>query len=61
MTKEKNMDKFFACVLNLLNECDRHFEDANLKFATFMLSKLKSCTASLRLLDNAMKNNNCLS
>ena len=34
MTKEKSMDEFFACILNLVNECDRRFEDANLKGAT---------------------------
>ena len=61
MTKEKGMNEFFACVLNLVNECDRRFEDANLKVETYMLSRLKSCTASLQLLENAMKNNNCVS
>ena len=61
MTKEKSMNEFFACVLNLVNECDRRFEDANLKVETYMLSRLKSCTASLQLLENAMKNNNCVS
>ena len=61
MTKEKSMNEFFACVLNLVNECDRRFEDANLKVETYMLSRLKSCTASLQLLQNAMKNNNCVS
>ena len=59
MTKEESTDDFFACVLNLVNECDRKFEDANLKVATYMLCKLKSCTASLQLLENAMRNNNC--
>ena len=28
------MDECFACILNLVNECDRRFEDANLKGAT---------------------------
>ena len=46
--------------LNLVNECDRRFEDANLKVETYMLSRLKSCTTSLQLLENAMKNNNCV-
>ena len=59
MTKEESMDEFFASVLSLVNECDRRFEDANLKVETYMLSRLKSCTASLQLLENAMKNNNC--
>ena len=53
------MDEFFACILNLVNECDRRFEDANLKVAAYMLSRLKSCTASMQLLENAMKKNNC--
>ena len=61
MTKEESMGGLFACVLNLVNECDTHFEDANLKVETYMLSRLKSCTASLQLLENAMKNNNCVS
>ena len=61
MTKEESMDEFFACVLNLVKECDRHFEDAHLKVATYMLSRLKSYTASLQLLENAMKSNNCVS
>ena len=61
MTKEESMDEFFACLLNLVNECDRRFYDANLKIATYMLSRLKSSTASLQLLENAMKNNNCVS
>ena len=61
MTKEESMDEFFASVLSLVNECDRRFEDANLKVETYMLSRLKSCTASLQLLENAMKNNNCVS
>ena len=56
MTKEESMGGLFACVLNLVNECDTHFEDANLKVETYMLSRLKSCTASLQLLENAMKN-----
>ena len=55
MTKEESMDEFFTCILNLVKECDRRFEDANLKVATYMLSRLKSCTASLQLLENAMK------
>ena len=59
MTKEEIMDKFFTCILNLVNECEKRFEDANLKVATYKLSRLKSCTASLQLLENAMKNNNC--
>ena len=59
MTKKESMDAFFACVLNLVHECDRWFEDANLKVATYMLCRLKSCTVSLQLLENAMKNNNC--
>ena len=59
MTKEESMDEFFACQSNLVNQCDRRFEDANLKVATYMLCRLKSCTASLQLLENAMKNNNC--
>ena len=59
MTKEENMDEFFACELNLVNDCDRRFEDANLKVATYMLCRLKSCTASLQLLENVVKNNNC--
>ena len=59
MTKEESMDELFECSLNLVNECDRRFEDANLKVATYMLSRLKSCTASLQLLENVMKNNNC--
>ena len=58
---KRSMNEFFACVLNLVNECDRRFEDANLKVETYMLSRLKSCTASLQLLENAMKNNNCVS
>ena len=41
MTKEESMNKFFTCVLNLVNECDRQFENANLKVATYMLSRLK--------------------
>ena len=53
------MDGFFTYILNLVNECDRRFENANLKVATYMLSSLKSCTASLQLLENAMKSNNC--
>ena len=61
MTKEESMDEFFACLLNLVNECDRRFYDADLKIATYMLSRLKSSTASLQLLENAMKNNNCVS
>ena len=59
MTTEESIDEFFTCILNLVNECNRRFEDANLKVATYMLSRLKSCTASLQLLENAMKNNNC--
>ena len=59
MTKEGSMNKFFACVLNLVNGCNRRFENANLKVATYMPSRLKSCTVSLQLLENAMKNNNC--
>ena len=59
MTKEESMDEFFTCILNLVNEFNRRFEDANLKVATHMLPRLKSCTASLHLLENAMKNNNC--
>ena len=59
MTKEESMDEFFACESNLVNECDRRFEDANLKVATYMFSRLKSCTASLQLLENLMENNNC--
>ena len=55
MTKEESMDEFFTYILNLGNECDIWFEDANLKVATYMLSRLKSCTASLQLLENAMK------
>ena len=55
MTKEESMDEFFACVLNLVNECDRRFEDANLKVATYMLRTLKSCyclvAASLKCLE----------
>ena len=42
-----------------MNECDRRFGDANLKVVTYILCRLKSCTASLQLLENAMKNNNC--
>ena len=61
MTKEESMGEFFACVLNLANECNRRFYNANLKIATCMLSRLKSCTASLQLLENAMKNNYCVS
>ena len=61
MTKEESMDEFSTCVLNLVNECDRHFENTHLKVATYTLSTLKSCTASLQLLENAMKNNNCVS
>ena len=59
MTKEEGMDEFFAFVLNLVNECDKRFEGTNLKIATYMLCRLKSCTASLQLPENAMKNNNC--
>ena len=59
MTTEESIDEFFTCILNLVNECNRRFEDANLKVATYMLSRLKSCTVSLQLLENAMKNNNC--
>ena len=59
MTKEESMDEFFTCMLNLVNECDRRFEDANLKVAKYMLSRLKSCTASLQLLENVIENNNC--
>ena len=55
------MDEFFAFVLTLVNECDKGFEDANLKDETYILSWLKSCTASLQLLENAMKNYNCVS
>ena len=55
MIKEESMDEFFTCILNLVNECDIWFEDANIKVATYMLSRLKSCTASLQLLENAMK------
>ena len=61
MSKEEIMVEFFACVLNLVKECDRNFEDAHLKVATYMLSRLNSCTASLQLLENAMKSNNCVS
>ena len=50
MAKEESMDEFFTCILNLLNECDIRFEDANLKVATYMLSRLKSCTASCSFL-----------
>ena len=46
MAKEESMDEFLACVLNLVNECDRQFEDANLKVVTYMPCRLKSCTAS---------------
>ena len=59
MIKEESMDECFACVLNLVNECDRRFEDANSKVVPYMLSRLKSCTTSLQLLENTMKNNNC--
>ena len=59
MTKVESMNKFFACVLNLMNECERRFENANLKVATYMPSRLKSCTVSLQLLQNTMRNNNC--
>ena len=61
MTKEESMDEFFACVLNLVKERDSRFEDAHLKVATYMLSRLKLYTASLQLLENAMKSNNCVS
>ena len=60
MIKEESMDEFFACVLNLVNECDRSFEDANLKVETYILSRLNLCTVSLQLL-NAKRNNNCAS
>ena len=60
MTKEESMDEFFACVLNLVNECDRSFEDANLKVEIYILSRLNLCTVSLQLL-NAKRNNNCAS
>ena len=59
MIKEESMDECFACVLNLVNECDRRFEDANSKVVPYMLSRLKSCTTSLQLLENTIKNNNC--
>ena len=59
MTKEESMEEFFAAVLNLVNECDRRFEDAHLKVATYLLSRLKLRPESLQLLKNAMKNNNC--
>ena len=32
MTIKESMDQFFACILNLVNACDRWFEDANLCF-----------------------------
>ena len=53
MTTEESIDEFFTCILNLVNECNRRFEDANLKVATYMLYRLKSCTASLLLPENA--------
>ena len=59
MIKEEGIDEFFACVLNLVNECDKRFEGTNLKVATYMFSRLKSCTVSLQLLEHAMENNNC--
>ena len=45
MAKEESMNELFTCVLNLVNECDRCFEHANLKDETYMVSRLKACTA----------------